>query len=776
MHRSLLRILALLPLLAPLAAAQTHAPERLVVPYPTDTGVLHATEPGVLAAFQVEVRDASWLRLHFEVLELGGAPLDPERGIVRITSFVDGAEQHLDALSAGQWQGTSAYFNGDSVWVELLAGPAAGGVRVALRSVEAGVLPMHQVSLCDGTDERVPSNDPRVARLMPIGCTGWIFDDCYRMFLTAGHCTTASMQVAQFNVPPSNGNGAVNHPPPSQQYAVDTSSIQSTSGGVGNDWGYFGAFPNTETGLTPWQAQGAFHILGTPPVTGGTNLSLTGYGTASGVENQVQQIDDGPLVELSGTTLRHRVDTTGGNSGSPVLHATNGQAVAIHTHAGCSSTGGANSSTSVLHAAFNNALASPQGICDMPVLLLQPPPAEVDPGVSVDIVGRMIADPIPGSAFLRYRADGGAYQSIPLLDLGGGLVQATLPAAACGDAPQWYLELVDTVCGLRTLPAGAPAQPYSLQVGELVAVLEDSMEQDLGWSTEVLQGATAGHWQRGVPVNDPNWAYDPASDADGSGRCWLTQNALGNTDVDNGAVRLTSYAIALPQKAAAIRYSYFLRMTGTGGTDRLLVEARVEPAGAWTQIALHDSDGGLAWRDHEVGATALAQAAIPQGAVIRLRFTANDSNPQTIVEAGVDALRVLVSDCGEGVGTSVCVSGANGAVISGTGSASVAANDLVLAASGLPTFVNAIFFYGDGLQQTPFGKGFLCLSGSSGLFRLLPVQSSGAAGSISLAVDLTNPPVPAATVLPGSTWNFQAWFRDGATFDLSDALSIDFVP
>ena len=41
-------------------------------------------------------------------------------------------------------------------------------------------------------------------------------------------------------------------------------------------------------------------------------------------------------------------------------------------------------------------------------------------------------------------------------------------------------------------------------------------------------------------MNDGGWSYDPASDGDGSGSAYLTQNQSGNTDVDGGAVRLTS--------------------------------------------------------------------------------------------------------------------------------------------------------------------------------------------------------------------------------------------
>ncbi len=754
------------------ALAQTQAPERAFVPYPLDSGRLEAGEYGVLLAFEVEVGRASWMRLHFAALELGGAPLDPERGRVRITSLRDGAVQHLDALGARQWAAGSAYFNGDAVLVELLAGPSAGPCRMALETVEFGLPPRHTVTICGNTDDRAPSNDPRSARLMPIGCTGWIFDDCHRMLLTAGHCT-GNLQVVQFQVPPSSPGGTVNHPPPAHQYAVDASSLQTQGGaGVGFDWAYFGAFPNTETGLTPFQAQNAFFALATPPTAAGTPMRITGYGTASGALNQTQQTSTGPFDSLAGTTLAYAADTTGGNSGSPVILDAGDQAVGIHTHGGCSSSGGSNKGTSILLSALQQALANPRGITATPFLLLEPAPEALVPGRATPLAGRYIASVVPGSAFLRYRDDGGPFQMIPLQSLGGTLAQATLPAAACGSNPEWYIQLTDAVCGPRTLPVGAPAVTFRAAVGELVLDQSDDLEQDLGWSTEIL-GASAGAWQRGVPVNDPSWAYDPASDADGSGACWLTQNQLGNTDVDDGAVRLTSYAIALPNAPASLEYAYFLRLTVADGADRLLVEVRVEPAGAWTELARHDQDGGLAWRTAVHGPAELAAAGVPQGATIRVRFTANDANPQSIVEAGVDALAVRALECSTAPGTNACIPGANGATITATGSASIAANDFTLRAQGLPPFANGVFFHGGGLQQVPFGNGYLCATGAGGLCRLTPVQGADAVGTLERALDLSIP--GACGIQPGTTRVFQAWFRDATSFDLTDAWVVTFT-
>ncbi|TDJ68499.1 MAG: hypothetical protein E2O39_13155 [Planctomycetota bacterium] len=134
---------------------------------------------------------------------------------------------------------------------------------------------------------------------------------------------------------------------------------------------------------------------------------------------------------------------------------------------------------------------------------------------------------------------------------------------------------------------------------------------------------------------------------------------------------------------------------------------------------------------------------------------------------------------GVGLGTTYCTATPNStgapAAISASGSASVAANDLLLRAEPVPD-QPGVFFYGPQQASLPFGNGTLCIAGSIG--RLDVVSATG--NAMTFLVDNTSPPSAATQITPGSTWNFQAWFRDpaagGAFFDLSDGLSVLFAP
>lgn len=119
-------------------------------------------------------------------------------------------------------------------------------------------------------------------------------------------------------------------------------------------------------------------------------------------------------------------------------------------------------------------------------------------------------------------------------------------------------------------------------------------------------------------------------------------------------------------------------------------------------------------------------------------------------------------------------SGTN-ATISSSGSTSVAANDLVLEATGCPSSVQGLFFFGFSEANAPFGNGFRCIGPP---FQRLPVVPTGVLGTVSFPLDLNSPQVGGAITV-GSTAKFQYWFRDqgiGADFNLTDGLSATFAP
>ena len=348
----------------------------VVTPVAVDSGPVgwagNPEEWRVVYSTGVHVPGAEWLRLTFGQTTLAGDP-GADGAYLRITSLADGSQQILNQESLAWWANTSAYFNGDEVIVELLSRGGAGDSRVQVTSAEAGhgavgVGGYGDRSICGTTDDRTLSTTKGNARLLTVGCTAWIVNDVNRQFLTAGHCTVSATSVVQFNVPLSSSTGAIQHPPASDQFPAQLSSSQGTGSGVGQDWRYFGVMPNSNTGITAFQHQGEFYTLApSAPAVAGQTIRVTGYGTVSSpvspTWNQVQKTHQGPYVSMVGTTIRYAMDTTGGNSGSPVFNVNTGQAIGIHTHAGCTSSGGSNQGTAIHHPNLQNALNNPLGVC-----------------------------------------------------------------------------------------------------------------------------------------------------------------------------------------------------------------------------------------------------------------------------------------------------------------------------------------------------------------------------------------------------------------------------
>ncbi len=106
------------------------------------------------------------------------------------------------------------------------------------------------------------------------------------------------------------------------------------------------------------------------------------------------------------------------------------------------------------------------------------------------------------------------------------------------------------------------------------------------------------------------------------------------------------------------------------------------------------------------------------------------------------------------------------------GSPNPADNQFVLDVNGLPAFSFGQFIMSTTTQNVPLGNGTLCLG--QPLLRLgNTLGSSWTKGSVGYDLDLTD--LPNGTVLQGGqTWNFQYWYRDGGSSNLSNAQQVTF--
>ncbi|UYV12840.1 MAG: hypothetical protein NCW75_00800 [Phycisphaera sp.] len=595
---------------------------------------------------------AGWSRVRFDA----ESTVLPANMRLRITSLKDEHDQHLTSHTIKQWKHKTAYFNGDTLLVEVLARPGDGVGRVVIDGLTAGSGFTQGAgfdSICGPTDDRMPSDDARNARLLPVGCTAWLIDDCAKCFITAGHCTF-SADVVEFNVPMSTSTGSIVMAAPEDQYPVDDDSMQSNGGqGIGNDWAYFGAFPNSDTGLTAGQAQGEFYQLAMEAPISTGDIRITGYGTTgSGVPrewNQIQKTHLGPYVAKDGFGISYQTDTSGGNSGSPVLDETTGLAIGVHTHAGCSTTSG-NNGTAIDRPEFQDALANPLGVCCPPIRGIEisvPDLDLVDPGspqsfevTIIEVDGTLD----PGSAELFYSVEGGAFQSAPLVAVGGDQFEATFPTLECGEVVEYYVRA--TSDGRETIePFGAPTTAFdALAATAVITTVNQDFQSAPGWA---ISGDVAeGGWELGEP---DGFRGTPGADFDGSGNAYLTGSDRG-IDLDGGPTSLTTPVFDLTSVPgnAVLSYARWFsnddQRAGVADGDRLLIEITDDAGARWVTLEEVDhSMGGDAWSNMRW----TLSDHISLTDQVQVRFTVSDSPNDSVMEVAIDAFIIEGLECGD---------------------------------------------------------------------------------------------------------------------------------
>ena len=273
------------------------------------------------------------------------------------------------------------------------------------------------------------------------------------------------------------------------------------------------------------------------------------------------------------------------------------------------------------------------------------------------------------------------------------------------------------------------------------------------------------------PANPEGFGEINDINADGSVMCGIDSQFGEGYVWRNGEV--TTFGVT-PGFEGLPSYNFANAVSGDGS---------VAVGGVWDLLG--NTTFATIWREG-AGQSLLSEYLISQGVTgldqIQLANCLDISEDgSTIIGWGVQFpfsfvwWRATLPTCEGGI-ASFCITSPNsvgaGAWMGSNGNVSISAAALELQATPVPD-QPGLFYFGAATQQTAFGDGFQCIAGPP-LYRLPLEQAVG--GMLQHALDFDS--LPAGTLVPGSTWHFQAWYRDpaaaGAGFNFSDALSVTF--
>jgi len=260
-------------------------------------------------------------------------------------------------------------------------------------------------------------------------------------------------------------------------------------------------------------------------------------------------------------------------------------------------------------------------------------------------VGALTEMPIADTGVL-YIDRGMGVETFPMPQLASNLYTLDFPALTlpCGSPVSWYVSVEATPGQTVFDPPGAPGVRFqAFTANSIATAFEDNFETNLSWT--VSSTAVDGMWQRAIPAGGGDRG-DPPTDADGSGRCYVTDNADGNSDVDDGATILTSPVLdASGAGTALIAYwRWYSNNTGTVTDDVFVVQISNNGGSTWMNletVGVNDPEASGGWYEKVFK---ISDVLTPTSNM-RVRFNASDLGGGSIVEAGVDDVRILHAIC-----------------------------------------------------------------------------------------------------------------------------------
>jgi len=210
------------------------------------------------------------------------------------------------------------------------------------------------------------------------------------------------------------------------------------------------------------------------------------------------------------------------------------------------------------------------------------------------------------------------------------------------------------------MPANAPCDSFvAVAADDASIVLDDDLEADTGWTVGAAgDGATEGIGTRGDPIGtdaqtEVDYTPTPGTDCFFKGQGPVDAN-IGDNDVDGGATTLISPRLNLTgARKATVSYwrwyhNSYRQVDGDEGNgpneDVLAVWISDDDGISWVPVETVGPSGpetAGGWFLHAFDAGELIELTDR----VRLRFVASDTGNLSIVEAGVDDLRVTIVDC-----------------------------------------------------------------------------------------------------------------------------------
>jgi subtilisin family serine protease len=281
-----------------------------------------------------------------------------------------------------------------------------------------------------------------------------------------------------------------------------------------------------------------------------------------------------------------------------------------------------------------------------PATLAPGTPTQID--VQIASVGETV---VAGSPTLYYRYSGGVYSMSALTFISGNLYRATLPAAACGNAPEYYFSAQGSVSGTVYSPATAPTSVYTALVGSITTPFSDNFETDKGWTVgDTGDNATTGLWSRNDPQATTAQPEDDHTAAPGV-NCWVTDYRAGTDagtyDVDNGKTTLKSPTIDMSGATSATVGYWRWYSNSAGGapnSDVFTVDISNNNGSSWVNAeTVGPSGAGTSggWIYHEFSVSSI----LTPTSQMKMRFVAADLNTGSLIEAALDDFAVTAFTC-----------------------------------------------------------------------------------------------------------------------------------